>query len=351
VLWVVGATFSWWFPIIGLMRDDIHPTAASPDALVALARASVLTAAVILLLTGLAAQLPARSARWALLVLGVVDLALLLQPYRITYADPQEILAQGAVLQPYDRAAVVGNDLGLGNYGPVLRVVQPSGYTSLFSSQYAALVTGSPNPGVAVRVNELDDPVLPLLGYRVAFDPQEGLLAFLEQPGWPAIPRAWVAHCVWPGAALEVRQVDFPRQMCVARAGATRRDELAPPGPATLLAEAAGRLTLEAAGPGWLVTAQPWYPGWSAQIDGAPASVEAVDGALVGVELPSGTHRVSLDYRPAGFDVGLLISMAASVVLLVLWWSERSDRPRQPVARLLRRLGRMQGRAVRRLAP
>jgi hypothetical protein len=141
----------------------------------------------------------------------------------------------------------------------------------------------------------------------------------------PAPPLVWVAHCTWPGRALEVRAPDFPRQSCITRRAATTRDPEVPPGPARIVAEGNGWLRVEAEGPGWLVTVQPWYPGWSGWVDGVAAPVEAVDGALVGLPLPPGPHQVSLSYLPAGLLPGLLISGLTGLLLLLSWYG---DRPR-----------------------
>jgi uncharacterized membrane protein YfhO len=67
------------------------------------------------------------------------------------------------------------------------------------------------------------------------------------------------------------------------------------------------------------VTVQPWYPGWSATIDGNSASVEVIDGALVGVRIAAGHHRVNLNYLPAGLQLGAVVS-ACSAIVLLLWW-------------------------------
>lgn len=50
--------------------------------------------------------------------------------------------------------------------------------------------------------------------------------------------------------------------------------------------------------PVWLVGSTNWYPGWRAQIDGAPAVVQKVNFSFQGVLVPSGTHQVELRYFP-----------------------------------------------------
>src|SRR5439155_11248526 len=123
--------------------------------------------------------------------------------------------------------------------------------------------------------------------------------------------------------ALEVREPGFPFRACITRANTAERESPLAPGPARILAQRAGWLAVQAEGPGWLVTVQPWYPGWAARVDGESAPVEAVDGALVGVSLTSGTHLIVLQYAPEGFQLGLLISGTSALLLLAAWWTGR----------------------------
>ena len=132
-----------------------------------------------------------------------------------------------------------------------------------------------------------------------------------------------MARCTWPGGAREVRDPRFPRQSCVTHRAATAQDAPIAPGPARIVEEGAGWLTVEAEGPGWLVTTQPWYPGWSAQSPSGALAVEPIDGALVGVALPPGPQTVALRYRPASLDRGLVVSGLALLAVAALWWLER----------------------------
>ncbi|GAB5558690.1 MAG: hypothetical protein SynsKO_03370 [Synoicihabitans sp.] len=73
---------------------------------------------------------------------------------------------------------------------------------------------------------------------------------------------------------------------------------------------------LEAPRAGTLLIAEPWYPGWSAQIDGAdPQPVERADGWKRAVEVPAGASEVVLHYRQNGLRAGAMISLAT-----LLWW-------------------------------
>lgn len=63
--------------------------------------------------------------------------------------------------------------------------------------------------------------------------------------------------------------------------------------------------------PGVLVLAQTYYPDWSANVDGAPSQVFAVDGAFQGIELASGSREAIFRYAPRMFRWGLIISCCA----------------------------------------
>jgi hypothetical protein len=56
--------------------------------------------------------------------------------------------------------------------------------------------------------------------------------------------------------------------------------------------------------------AVPYYPGWSAEIDGRPAEVVPVDYALSGVIAPPGEHRLEFRYRSRWLGAGAAASLA-----------------------------------------
>jgi hypothetical protein len=49
---------------------------------------------------------------------------------------------------------------------------------------------------------------------------------------------------------------------------------------------------------GLMVVGDSYFPGWTATIDGRPARVHEIYGVVKGVVVPTGTHRVKLEYRP-----------------------------------------------------
>jgi hypothetical protein len=308
-------------PVLG--TADVLANAPGADMLGGMAAGPLLTASVILLAAGLTVLLGTPWARAGLLLLALVDLTVVLQPFRWAPQDPQNILYQTDGIRDYPRAALVGPwDIIVGNYGPVLHTTQPTGYTALFSSGYATLMTGNPDPDVFVAVGSAENPGLAVMGYPVVFDNAARHLSILE----PSPPRAWVARCAWPGGAQAVRDRAFPYQSCVTRSATTERQTPVDPGPATVVAERNHWLQIDAQGPGWLMTGEPYYPGWTAQVDGTPAALEVLDGAVVGVALTGGTHVVTLQYLPGGLGLGLLLSAVSGGALIGLWiWTGQNQ--------------------------
>jgi uncharacterized membrane protein YfhO len=79
-------------------------------------------------------------------------------------------------------------------------------------------------------------------------------------------------------------------------------------------------------GPGWLVLADSYFPGWKAY-RGDPnlgsqseAELEIVraDGNFRAVRLDAGAHQIRFHYMPLSFKLGLCVSLTSIVVLILL---------------------------------
>jgi hypothetical protein len=69
------------------------------------------------------------------------------------------------------------------------------------------------------------------------------------------------------------------------------------------------RCRTRTAGPGFLVVAVTRCRGWCATVDGHEVPIRAVDGPLMGIEVPGGTHAVELRFRPVLFQAGLAVAL------------------------------------------
>lgn len=68
-----------------------------------------------------------------------------------------------------------------------------------------------------------------------------------------------------------------------------------------------------------LIVSENYYPGWSATVDDAPATIGRADMTLIGVELPAGARRISLRFSSEPFETGKTITLAALAVALLAW--------------------------------
>lgn len=160
-------------------------------------------------------------------------------------------------------------------------------------------------------------------------DPDRAVRKGLDSRPWPervdVLRSAGVAHVVTAeplpppyrlarelNPAEGVRLYDLDAPAAVAR--------LAGEGTVVRAAESPHRLFAEAnaARDSVLVWSRSFFPAWRAAVDGRPVRAFVADGHLVGVELPAGSHRVSIEWsaRPliAGF-AALLLGVVALAVL------------------------------------
>ncbi len=93
------------------------------------------------------------------------------------------------------------------------------------------------------------------------------------------------------------------------------------------------RLRSSGAEAGVVVLTDAWYPGWIAELDGAPARVLRANALFRAVAVPAGEHVVEFRYEPRGFRSGVGLALAFIVALMgrgiVLWlWKARSVKNR-----------------------
>jgi Bacterial membrane protein YfhO len=143
------------------------------------------------------------------------------------------------------------------------------------------------------------------------------------------LPRAWLAHQVdelsTPKAVrLHLSDAGFDAAgtalVSSPLAAGDRLPAQAPPAGTdvvtiTQYAPEAVTISTQSPAAGVLILSDEAFPGWQAQVDGAPVAILTVDYGLRGVYLPAGTHRVSFIYAPESFRLGAEITAAA--ILLV----------------------------------
>ncbi len=98
-------------------------------------------------------------------------------------------------------------------------------------------------------------------------------------------------------------------------------------GPARRWHVEGSHIDVEADGPGMLVVAESWDPGWSALVDGHRQPIVRVNHAQMGITLPSGAHTVRLSFVSRGWVVGWVLALlTAAVMSAALVWERLAAR-------------------------
>ncbi len=69
---------------------------------------------------------------------------------------------------------------------------------------------------------------------------------------------------------------------------------------------------------GLLVVSDPYYPGWTAAVDGVPTPILRTNLAFRGILLPPGEHTVTLEFHDEAFFRGVVVTAATGLALLLL---------------------------------
>lgn len=70
--------------------------------------------------------------------------------------------------------------------------------------------------------------------------------------------------------------------------------------------------------PGWLVLTDIWYPGWVCEVDGEAAQMHRANYLFRAVHVPAGRHQVVFHFEPKSYQRGLLISVAALILVAII---------------------------------
>lgn len=230
-------------------------------------------------------------------------------PFRIQVAHPGLFPNFGMV---------DGLHIGSGVYDPM----QPSAYSTI----YNVLGEQPSNPALDLlnlRYLITDANAEPPGGYDLAFESSAGNQVW-ERSG--ALPRAWfVSHAIDTayGAQIDrLRDAEFdPAQQVL-----IERPPMIPDGDASGSAEIVSYeaerivLSVNAEGPGYVVISEGEYPGWKAEVDGAPATIVSANYGIRAVPVDADSQQIDLRYEPtlvtfgtiaAGLGVLLVVGMLA----------------------------------------
>lgn len=189
-----------------------------------------------------------------------------------------------------------------------------------------------PAQGPWFPVEELPPgPLLRALGVGAVVAPPDVELDLEEIPLQDAPVRAWRVPDARPRAWMAGDRVvvaDARASLAALAAGDSDRPPVEvslvlPEGSASaavtaLVHDGAARLRLAVPGPGLLVVNESWREGWRARVDGEPAPVHRVGGAMLGVVVPVDADTVEIYFRPDGWIHGQRWFLVGAIGLLTL---------------------------------
>ncbi len=149
-------------------------------------------------------------------------------------------------------------------------------------------------------------------------------------------PRAWTVHqAVLVKGTRETNRlvqdpkVDLFRNVLVAAPVPPMESCASDNDPVRVVQRTSVSLTLDAtlACNGMVVMSETYAPGWTAKVDRKPVQIREVYGALRGVAVPGGTHRIEMKYRPRSVWWGAFFTLAGVLGICALGVWERKRRP------------------------
>ena len=220
-------------------------------------------------------------------------------------------------------------------------------HLAIYDEYIAALNGGEQNRHFSdVFPDGLDSPLLDLLNARYVVIPavtrpfQDDLRQFAQShptvykdsrtrilANRDALPRAWIVHSsrqTTPEKALDLLasgKVD-PRETALLERQTpelTRPDETSSDTAAVETYEANRmQIRTRTGAAGLLVLSEVYYPAWKAYVDGEPTSLYRADHLFRAIPVPAGEHTVELRFESRALTTGIIVSLAAGVILTVL---------------------------------
>lgn len=154
---------------------------------------------------------------------------------------------------------------------------------------------------------------------------RSGLKAY-ENPG--ALPRVWTIHQAFAiSSESEIpstyNSLQFdPRRQAFFLGETPKLSPCAAEDRVALVQADFNSLTIHAdmQCQGMVILSDNWFPGWTATVDGRPTRIWEADTAIRGVEVPGGSHRVEMRYRPLTVILGALLFALSLAGLAALAW-------------------------------
>jgi hypothetical protein len=285
--------------------------------------------------------------QWALVALCVVDVGLC--SLRISFADAStECPSVAALAKPWAAAGRVDaiSEVPVADRMGVVGLNEPGRRHCLASNILAqdglpsVRFYGTPAPlGSQALVNRFGVLGDGLLGVTLVLRGHPDEMPGIVPVQAPELAPLWVAELPGTSPRVELRPAariteDLDLALGHETLEEARREVLLdrePPPPsapgeayqgpdiAQLVADRGEQVQIETASAGerYLVLADLYYPGWTAEVDGQPAPIRIAYGMVRTLRLGPGRHHVLFDYHPKSFRWGLSITLLSGLGLVI----------------------------------
>jgi len=223
----------------------------------------------------------------------------------------------------------IANDAFLANWGAYWDVPVWEGYLASVTENVLQFANHTANTrklwGVAYSVASAPTPY----ASQEIFAGSSGMKLYW-QPN--AFPRAWAVHHITRIESSNQLNWYVENRLDLLHSEGLMYDTPPPLAPCSngqddvQLKEAQGsrvRISARLACEGMVVVSDTYYPGWRAWVDGKPAPIYPLDGAMRGVVVPAGQHLITMRYRPPVLYEGAALSLLGIAAAIVLAWNKR----------------------------
>ena len=164
------------------------------------------------------------------------------------------------------------------------------------------------------------------------FRSSSGLVVYRNEG---AFPRAWAVHeiaAVSKDYLLHGLEAADLRHQAFVTGSAPVLERCGGADQVRILERGAARFVLEArmACKGIVIVSDTFFPGWKASVDSRRAPILEIDGALRGVAVDSGVHRVEMRYRPVSVYLGEVMTFAGFTAAAAIGCAGLRRGKRQP---------------------
>ena len=79
----------------------------------------------------------------------------------------------------------------------------------------------------------------------------------------------------------------------------------------------------------------PYEPGWNITVDGEKVEPTVLLNSLIGIEVPEGTHKVTMEFFPDYFKKGIILSLTGLLVLIVILIIDKRNKSKEVLLKKL----------------